>query len=173
MKNIWRARSAIKPSRNGSADPSNRPRATMTRKMSTKNKMSVPFHPQQKTAPLVTKTMKVVRTTSKMMVSTTAKTLCSTMPKTTMKKLHWATKTNRHRWIRRRVLTKKYEYDNGTGAKDTNYEGESGGDKNTGAGGGSAEWLNFLSRIARTEALVAMAKAKVSLSTASRKKTNL
>ena len=66
------------------------------------------------------------------------------------------------------------EYYDRTGAKDNNYNVEGGddvrGDRNTGSGGGSAEWLRFLSLSALTETLGAMAKAKSSSSTASRKK---
>ena len=94
MMKIWRERSAIKPLRNKSSDPSNRPCATRTRKMRTKKKMPVPLQLQQKTYPPVTKTMKVLRTTGKMMVSTNMKTPCSMIPKTTSKKLHWVTKAN-------------------------------------------------------------------------------
>ena len=43
MTKIQKSRSMIKPSRNGSADPSNRPCATRTRKMRTKKKISLPL----------------------------------------------------------------------------------------------------------------------------------
>ena len=64
------------------------------------------------------------------------------------------------------------EEDDGTGAEDINGDsnGNGGGDRDTGAGGRSAEWLRFLSLGARAEVLSAMAKAKASLLTASRKK---
>ena len=69
------------------------------------------------------------------------------------------------------------EDDDGTGAEDNNCyrdgagagDGDGGGDRNNGAGGGSAECPGFLSQSAITEAFVAMAKAKPSLSTESRK----
>ena len=76
---------------------------------------------------------------------------------------------------------KKYEDDDRTGAKDNNCDNDGagagarivncGGDRNTGAGGGSAKLIGFLSPSTRKEALGAMAKAKASSSTASRKKT--
>ena len=96
----------IKPSWNGSADPSNRPCATRTRKMRTKKKMLIPFYLQQNTALLETKTMKVVRTTRKTTASTTAKTPCSTIPKKTRKKIYRGTKANCRRQNRRRVQRK-------------------------------------------------------------------
>ena len=43
MMKIQRARSAIMPSWNRSAEPSNRPCATRTRKIKTKNRMLVPL----------------------------------------------------------------------------------------------------------------------------------
>ena len=69
----------------------------------------------------------------------------------------------------------KYEDDNRTGAEDNKYDGDRkvGGGRNTGTRGGSSEWLRLLRSSARTEALGAMAKAKASLSTASRKKPKL
>ena len=88
----------MKPSWNGLANASTLPQATRTRKMRTKNKMSVPLYPQQKPASPETKTMKVVR-------KTIAKTPCFTMPKTTRKKLHWVTKSNCRCQIRRIILT--------------------------------------------------------------------
>ena len=59
------------------------------------------------------------------------------------------------------------EYDNETIVEDIN--GNSGGDKNINAGGGSAEWLRFIIPRVQTEALDAMTKAKESSSTASKK----
>ena len=61
--------------------------------------------------------------------------------------------------------------DDVTGAKDNNCagdgngdgDGDGGGDMNTGARGGSAEWLRLLRTSALTEALGAMAKSKTSL----------
>ena len=63
------------------------------------------------------------------------------------------------------------EYDDGTGDKNINYDGDGNGivDRNTGVVGGSTEWLRFLSPSAQTEALRAMAKAKASLLTALRR----
>ena len=59
--------------------------------------------------------------------------------------------------------------DEGTGAKDKNCygnsDGDGGGDRNTGARGGSTECLGFLSLSAITEAFNAMAKSKASSST--------
>ena len=75
--------------------------------MKAKRKMAVTLYPQHKTATPTTKTMKVVRKTSKTMVYMIAKTPFSTMTKTTRKKLHRGTKANRRRQIRRRILTKK------------------------------------------------------------------
>ena len=71
------------------------------------------------------------------------------------------------------------EYYDGTGAENNNYDrdgtvnGDGGGDSNTGALGGSTERIRFLHLSAQTEPLGAMAKAKASSSTASRKKTKL
>ena len=65
--------------------------------------------------------------------------------------------------------------DDGIVAKDNNcYEdgdstGGGGVDKSTGARGGSAEWMGFLSLSALSETFGAMAKAKASSSTKSRK----
>ena len=60
------------------------------------------------------------------------------------------------------------EDDDGTGSEDNNCDGNGNcdgrGDRNTGAGGGSVEWMRFLSPSALAEALGAMAKAKASLS---------
>ena len=69
----------------------------------------------------------------------------------------------------------KDEDDDRTGAKDINCDGDgNGGDEeNTGNRGVSAEWLRFLSLIARMEALGAMENSKASSLTASREKTNL
>ena len=69
----------------------------------------------------------------------------------------------------------KDEDDNGTGAEGNNYDGDGNGrgDINTGAGGGSVEWIRFLSPSARMEALGAMEKSKASSSTASRKNLKL
>ena len=61
-----------------------------------------------------------------------------------------------------------YDDDNRTGAEDKNCYGGSavigdgGGDSNTGAGGGSAVCLRFLSSSALTEAFSAIAKSKAS-----------
>ena len=49
-------------------------------------------------------------------------------------------------------------YGNGSG------NGAGGGEKNTGVGGGSAEWMRFLSPITLSEMFGATAKAKASLS---------
>ena len=67
------------------------------------------------------------------------------------------------------------EDDDGNDAKEKNcYDyGNSGGHRNTGARGGSAEWLGFLSLSALTEAFGAMAKAKASSSKKSRKNLKL
>ena len=62
------------PSRNGSADPSNRPCANRTRKMGTKKKMLVPLKIQQKMTTPETKMIKVTRTTGETTATTTAKT---------------------------------------------------------------------------------------------------
>ena len=62
--------------------------------------------------------------------------------------------------------------DDNTDAKDnTCYSGSAGngGGNSTGTGGGSAEWMRFLSPSALSETLGAMAKAKASSSTNSRK----
>ena len=64
------------------------------------------------------------------------------------------------------------EEEDGTGVREingnVNSDGDGGGDRNTGDGGGSTEWLRFLSPGAQTEELGAMAKAKESSLTASR-----
>ena len=67
------------------------------------------------------------------------------------------------------------EEEDGTGAEDINGNGDGniGGDRNTGARGGSAEWIRLLILGAQTEALGAMAKAKASSLTALRKKLKL
>ena len=59
--------------------------------------------------------------------------------------------------------------DDRTGAEDNNCYGKGGGDRNTGARRGSAEWIGFLSLRALSETFGAMAKAKASSSTKSRK----
>ena len=67
------------------------------------------------------------------------------------------------------------EDDDGTGAKEKNCygndagDGNGGDDNNTGTGGGSVEWLEILDPSALIEAFGAMAKAKSSSSTKSRK----
>ena len=67
------------------------------------------------------------------------------------------------------------EDDDGTGAKDNNCygDGDGVGDRNTGAGKGSVEWLGFLSLRALTEVLGDLAKAKAPSLTKSRKKTEI
>ena len=62
------------------------------------------------------------------------------------------------------------EDDDGTGAKDKNCYRDGGGDRNTGARGGSAEWMGFLRPSTPTEALDATEKPKAPLSTKPRKK---
>ena len=63
-------------------------------------------------------------------------------------------------------LDNKDEDDYKTGAKEINGSGDGNddriGDRNTGAVGGSTEWLRFLRLRARTEAFGAMARAKPS-----------
>ena len=65
------------------------------------------------------------------------------------------------------------EDDDRTGAKYINGNskgnGDSVGDRNTGTGGTSAEWIRFLSPRVQTKALGTMAKTKSSSSIASRK----
>ena len=67
------------------------------------------------------------------------------------------------------------EDDDKTGAKNNNFygnrngDGDGGGDRYTGAEGGYSEWLGFLSPSALFETVGAMAKAKASSSTKSRK----
>ena len=68
---------------------------------------------------------------------------------------------------------KEDEEDDGTSDKDINDDGDGGGNRNTGAIGGSAEWLRLFIPGSKTEQLGAMKKAKAFLSTASRKKLNL
>ena len=67
------------------------------------------------------------------------------------------------------------EEEDGTGAEDINGNGDGniGGDRNTGARGGSVEWIGFLSPSAQTEALGDLAKTKASSPTASRRKPTL
>ena len=60
-----------------------------------------------------------------------------------------------------------------TGSEDNTCYGDGGGERNTSAGGGSAEWMRFPSLSALSETLGAMAKAKASPSTESRKKPKL
>ena len=98
---LWIARSARETSQTGLADPANLPRATRTRKLRARKKMSVPLKPQQKTNHPSINTRKVVSTTGK----TNAKTPGSRMKKTPRKKLHWDTKANRCRRIRRILTT--------------------------------------------------------------------
>ena len=61
--------------------------------------------------------------------------------------------------------------DDGTGDEDNNCynDGNDGGDRNTGTGGGSTECMGYLSPSALSETFGAMAKAKASSSTKSRK----
>ena len=100
---FWIAKIARDNLRTGSADTTNLPRATRTRKLRSKKKMSVTLQPQQKTTPPSSNTRKVVSKTGK----TTAKTPCSWIQKTLRKKLHQDTKANRRCQIRRRGLMKK------------------------------------------------------------------
>ena len=60
------------------------------------------------------------------------------------------------------ISDNKDKDDNRNSAKDNKCDGDGDGepDRNTGAGGRSAEWLRFLSLSAKTEALGTMAKAK-------------
>ena len=51
--------------------------------------------------------------------------------------------------------------------------GNVGGDRNTGAGGGSAEWMRFLIPIALSETFGAMANSKASSSTKTKKNPKL
>ena len=95
------ARSARETSRNGSADPTNRPRATRMRKLREKKNISVTIKPQQKKTPPSENMIKVVSTPGK----TTVKTPYSLIPKTLRKKLHHGTKTNHRSQTRRRGLT--------------------------------------------------------------------
>ena len=163
---LWIARSARETSQTGLADPANLPRATRTRKLRARKKMSVPLKPQQKTNHPSTNTRKVVSTTGK----TNAKT-----PGSRMKK-----KTNEEASLRHEGESSSSDSsdsddndydDDGTGAKyKTCYgDGNGGGDSNTGAGGGSAEWMRFLIPSALSETFGDMAKAKASLSTKSKK----
>ena len=59
--------------------------------------------------------------------------------------------------------------DDGNGAKDNNGYSDGGGDRNTGAGGGSAEWMDLLIPSSLSETFRALAKARASLLTKSRK----
>ena len=64
-------------------------------------------------------------------------------------------------------------YRDGDGAGASAGAVNGGGDRNTGARGGSAEWMGFLRPSAPTEALDATEKAKASLSKKSREKPKL
>ena len=159
---LWIARSARETSRPGLDDPANLTRETRTRKLRSKKKMLVPLKPQHKTTPPSKNTGKVVSSTGK----TTAKTPCSRKQKNTKEEA-----SSRHK--RELSLSDLSDSDDNddddaeTGAKDNTCYGDGNGadasngkGDSTGAGGGSAEWMQFLILSAPSETLAAMAKAK-------------
>ena len=60
MIQLWKARSGRETSRNGLTDPANLPRATRTRKLREKKKMSITLKTQYKTTPPSKNMRKVV-----------------------------------------------------------------------------------------------------------------